>query len=294
MRHCYVGDRKLGWRVEEDIRAIRFALQMDTPVFLDLGSGTGYLSRAFLKYGFEVFSVDISHKMLKVSKEKLAGNRFFAVNAEIDEFLDMATPGRFHVLGFSSTLHHLQDYSKTLIKCCILLPPGGFLYIINEPPMQKHSSVFGNFIDTADELLDGFMFKLMRDRGDLPGAFMRRIMIFFKKILNRNPSSEKFLGMFNRAKLKSWADRTQHRYQKNPEQEFIDDTVAEIHADTGLDLELIKKLIDNQSCELVEYSFYSTKRYFIFRCLETLFPGSRHCRMIVRKQVLTANEGSDS
>lgn len=103
---------------------------------LDVGAGTGFVTRHLLKRGFRVQAVDISPEMLGVLSEKFAkdvqdGN--IAVTAQdADAFLG-ASRDVFSVITISSVLHHLPDYAATLKVLSQRLVPGGALVVFHEP-----------------------------------------------------------------------------------------------------------------------------------------------------------------
>lgn len=103
---------------------------------LDLGSGTGNLTLKLLDRGFCVNAVDISQEMLEQLKSKAAGHprrEALTITHADAEAAVLEARGPYHVITFSSVLHHLPDYEQTLRKAAELLVPGGVIYIAHEP-----------------------------------------------------------------------------------------------------------------------------------------------------------------
>ena len=136
-RHYYTSDPGLAACIKADVQGIRRKLPAENPVFLDLGAGTGYLTKFFGEEGFRVIAIDVSENMLSVLRNRRGTNSVHCIACDIDGFLEMVKGRQFDVVGVSSTLHHLPDYVSTIDNSCRLLSSGGYFYIINEPPMKS-------------------------------------------------------------------------------------------------------------------------------------------------------------
>jgi 2-polyprenyl-3-methyl-5-hydroxy-6-metoxy-1,4-benzoquinol methylase len=283
LRHVYTTDKWFAQQIQNDIKKIGQHVSSKSPVYLDLGAGTGFLAEKFLNSNFKVVAVDISENMLKILKQKLEDKKIAVVAEEIGDFLSHTPRQLFHVIGFSSTLHHLPDYLATLQKCCDLLPQNGILYIINEPVTSRGHSKFSIICDKLDETLDGFYFKLFHDTADLGRSAIRRMMISIKKLIARINSNKRFHKLIESFRIQEMVDRIQFRFQKDTGAEFIDDTLAEYHADPGIDLDAVMQIFEDNNVEILEKSFYSTRKIRILRWSGRFYPGCRHLRIIAKK-----------
>ncbi|HEX8220871.1 MAG TPA: methyltransferase [Chloroflexia bacterium] len=103
---------------------------------LDIGSGTGNLTFKLLDRGFCVNAVDISEEMLGRLRRKAASHprkeALTIMHADADASI-VEAHGPYHVITFSSVLHHLPDYEQTLRRAAELLAPGGIIYVAHEP-----------------------------------------------------------------------------------------------------------------------------------------------------------------
>lgn len=106
---------------------------------LDVGAGTGRMTRRLVREGFDCLALDNSPAMLAVLRRRYErlpdpkGALLTAV-AGATEFDPALLDGRaVQVVAFSSVLHHLPDYLATLDLYAGLLAPGGVLYITHEP-----------------------------------------------------------------------------------------------------------------------------------------------------------------
>lgn len=116
---------------------------VERPVMLDVGAGTGRMSLAFARHGWDVIALDNSPAMLEVLGRRFARLRephgsLTAVVAGAEAFEPSLLRGRtVHAVVYSSVLHHLPDYLASLERTCALLPPGGLLYLTHEPSGQQ-------------------------------------------------------------------------------------------------------------------------------------------------------------
>jgi ubiquinone/menaquinone biosynthesis C-methylase UbiE len=84
---------------------------------LEIGCGTGYWSRFFSEYGFEVTGVDISERMINIAKSKNISNASFQVAD--GHFLPFADE-TFDVTAAITTLEFVRDAKavvREMIRC---------------------------------------------------------------------------------------------------------------------------------------------------------------------------------
>ncbi|MBD0291106.1 MAG: class I SAM-dependent methyltransferase, partial [Thermoleophilia bacterium] len=104
------------------------------PRALDACGGSGNVSLLLLEHGISPVTVDVSPEMLAIYERK-ASVRGWATDtrvAEVGDFL-AATSERWDLIVFSSALHHLEDYRRTLELSVAHLAPGGILVTIFDP-----------------------------------------------------------------------------------------------------------------------------------------------------------------
>lgn len=138
---------------------------------LDCGAGTGALTLHMLKLGWLVTALDVSPDMLGLLKKKMGaeGVRATLVNESIERFLSHPGPS-YHLIGFTSVLHHICDYTAAISLAADRLMPGGFLYSNVDPVIPsnpKLTEIFDSF-DTA-------LAKLFYERSDFVPGISRRL-----------------------------------------------------------------------------------------------------------------------
>ena len=128
-------------RIKRDIKTILEVVNkpLQRLKVLDIGSGTGNLSLKFLYLGCEVTALDISQKMLEILQSKVPDTlrkKLKLVCDDADHFL-LHENQYYDVITFSSVLHHLPVYLKTVNLAISKLNLGGVLYIVHEPLPYK-------------------------------------------------------------------------------------------------------------------------------------------------------------
>jgi SAM-dependent methyltransferase len=145
-----------------DVRRLRDLLSdVERPLALDVGAGTGRLSLAFVRAGFDVIALDHSSAMLEVVGRKYGrlpepkGTLRTVVAGADDLGPDLSPDRPVHLVAFSSVLHHLPDYLDVVRGAARLLAPGSCLYITHEPlPAQAQGRTIGmRAVRLADEIL---------------------------------------------------------------------------------------------------------------------------------------------
>ena len=96
---------------------------------LDLGSGTGNVTRHLVELGFDTTASDVSPDLLRVVSERLPG-----VRTELIDGLGLSTfaDASFDLVTAYSVLHHVPDYLAMVGEAVRVLRPGGVLVIDHE------------------------------------------------------------------------------------------------------------------------------------------------------------------
>lgn len=119
------------------------------PAILDLGCGTGLLSKAFLELGYTLYALDFSQNMLDLYKDPSKG-KLIKICKEVGKFFEENTQ-KYDLIMFAASLHHIYEYKKIIRMALEALKEGGLIFIFNEP-LKKRSIL---------ELFDAFINKLL-------------------------------------------------------------------------------------------------------------------------------------
>ena len=124
-------------RLRERLRAIlarSLALLPPEPRVLDACGGSGNASLVLHELGVRPRTVDMSPEMLAIyaRKAEAAGVEADTHVSEVDAFLER-DPGAWDLIVFSSALHHIEDYGRTLELAAARLAPGGAIVTIFDP-----------------------------------------------------------------------------------------------------------------------------------------------------------------
>lgn len=132
---------------------------------LDVGIGTGMLTRRFYQDGAEIYGIDFSEKMLEQARESMPGAVFVKWDFRLG--LPPEFKGKmFNAIVSTYALHHLNDNAKVglIAELKQLLAPGGMLLIGDvafenaekrEKCREENADAWDNdeFYLTADTLL---------------------------------------------------------------------------------------------------------------------------------------------
>lgn len=101
---------------------------------LDFGAGTGNLTAKLLSLGYDVVALDISAEMCAIIKNKfnkeIAEKKLIVINSPIESV--SFREADFDLIVCYSVLHHLPDYTGTLLHLSAFLKKGGVMYIDHE------------------------------------------------------------------------------------------------------------------------------------------------------------------
>jgi len=107
------------------------ALPRDPQLVLDLGCGTGVLTRKLAEHAHRVIGFDISPQMLELATRRdLRPNVEFRL-APLESVPDLFAPGVVDAIVACRSLHHCQSLAKTVSGLARLLKPAGRLVILD-------------------------------------------------------------------------------------------------------------------------------------------------------------------
>ena len=97
---------------------------------LDIGFGTGTLTKRLYDRGLEIYGQDFSEEMIKIAQEKMLEAKLFAGDFTKD-LVDFLKDNKYDAVIATYSLHHLTDEEKiSFIKSLLtLLNPGGKILI---------------------------------------------------------------------------------------------------------------------------------------------------------------------
>ena len=101
---------------------------------LDFGAGTGNLTGKLLSLGYSVIAIDISAEMCAILKNKfkkpIEEEKLIVINSPIERV--KFEEAEFDLIVCYSVLHHLPDYTGSLLRLSGFLKKGGVIYIDHE------------------------------------------------------------------------------------------------------------------------------------------------------------------
>lgn len=95
---------------------------------LEIGCGTGQLTRQLGFYGFELTAIDLGSSMIGFARRRVPEH---AVEFQVSSFEDYHAPGHVLDLIVSATAFHWIDPEIAFSKAARLLVPGGWLAVLS-------------------------------------------------------------------------------------------------------------------------------------------------------------------
>jgi ubiquinone/menaquinone biosynthesis C-methylase UbiE len=126
-----------GWRTI----ARRFAEMVPSrsiPRLLDIGCGTGQSRQIYEDRTTGYVGVDLSFEALSLGRRKFAAADWGQADACRLPFAD----GCFHVVAFSSVLHHIPDFRQALSEARRVLAPGGGVFAFDPNLLHPAMALF--------------------------------------------------------------------------------------------------------------------------------------------------------
>jgi len=107
---------------------------------LDVGCGSGRLSKTLLEKGYSVVAIDNDWKAVEIAKKK-------GITAFASDFNDWRTDEKFDCIILGDVLEHIEDDKSALRKVHEMLTPNGCI-VVNVPAYQilfgKHDVALGH------------------------------------------------------------------------------------------------------------------------------------------------------
>jgi len=137
---------------------------------LDAGGGTGNIALQLRAYGITPDLVDVSSEMINQYLMKLPSDvrpSAKTVCSDIYHYLT-TTNENYHLICFSSVLHHLADYRAIVELASSRLIPGGIIYTIHDPCKKNafwHKMEMADYHLSSAQLFRNYLrHKIMRSR----------------------------------------------------------------------------------------------------------------------------------
>lgn len=151
-------------------------------IFLDVGCGTGEQLKIAKKYFGEIYGIDCSEEMVRLSKE-------ITKNVVIGDVASIPLESKFDFINCYSVLHHLYDQEPLIREAYRLLKTGGIFYSDNDPnrsfyKLFKWWLLFRrHFLRKKNQVLNKEMRELERlAEYHAKGLDINKLVVLFKKV----------------------------------------------------------------------------------------------------------------
>jgi ubiquinone/menaquinone biosynthesis C-methylase UbiE len=119
--------------------AIGFVSTRSAPLAaLDVGCGSGNVTRHLLDSNVVVTAADVSHRFLEVCEAKFSHTGRITTVLLTGNGLQQFATGSYDVVTVYSVLHHVPDYLGLVEEIARVLKPGGVAYIDHESAERVH------------------------------------------------------------------------------------------------------------------------------------------------------------
>ena len=166
---------------------------------LDVGCGSGWLSEYFARLGYNVTGIDISPKLIQMSRDRVAKVAYdvdheTTLNCEFKVHDIEAGPlgEKFDAVVCYDSLHHFQDEKAVMRNIAAMLPIGGVMFILEgerpalgsatEEELFQVMTRYGTLESPFDfghlrEIFDEHGFVIIGDYASINGLFERETFV---------------------------------------------------------------------------------------------------------------------
>ena len=99
---------------------------------IDVGCGSGNLTRHLLDLGVEVIAADVSRGFLDLVENKFSGRPVTTVQLNGSDLSNIGTAS-CDIVATYSVLHHVPDYLSAVAEMARVCKPGGVIFLDHEP-----------------------------------------------------------------------------------------------------------------------------------------------------------------
>lgn len=111
---------------------------------LDVGCGTGELTKKLAAFSEEVIGIDVAENMITEARRRNGSKKITYIPASVEQYL-AETGNAFDVIISIAALHHM-DEEKVLEQMKSKLTPNGKILILDIVEDRTHSGIFLSFI----------------------------------------------------------------------------------------------------------------------------------------------------
>lgn len=152
-------------RVPFELKTILSLTQAsDYSVFLDVGSGTGYLVNELTNLGYQAYGIDKSADMVSYTEKKYPET--IVKHGDILDAMNYETSTFSHILCMNSSIYHLKNKAAFFRNCYSWLKRGGHLIVhlvepkkMNAAPPSSPAPMFLRENQTVDSIINYGEFK---------------------------------------------------------------------------------------------------------------------------------------